>query len=374
MPEEVCEMARILDVPYRSQWDADANKSTTDCGPACLAMVLSYYGTQVSINELYTATGVAPGLYVGFGQLQRVARAHNLTFTYGQNFKLNHLKRWIDQGKPSIALVKYSYWSHIEPGISTQDTFTGPHFVVVVGYDDQNVYINDPNYWPPRRQEGHKKAWSEVLFNLAWSNVRTPSVFNPNNAVIVPTVGKLEVTPPQEAQETLKVIEYVVQPGDTWSGIAGKFYGDQTRYPEILAFNNQSPGASLFVGQKLRIPVPQEKAPEEAPTERVIVLGEGATQTVDSELIDRLREQWIDAGKVDATADEAAVLRAFVDEMTRSEPEAVQAYVVRPGDTWAGIAGKFYGDQTRYREIITFNNLSTSAPLFAGQKLRIPPK
>lgn len=367
-------MARILDVPYRSQWDADANKSTTDCGPACLAMVLSYYGTQVSINELYTATGVAPGLYVGFGQLQRVARAHNLTFTYGQNFKLNHLKRWIDQGKPSIALVKYSYWSHIEPGISTQDTFTGPHFVVVVGYDDQNVYINDPNYWPPRRQEGHKKAWSEVLFNLAWSNVRTPSVFNPNNAVIVPTVGKLEVTPPQEAQETLKVIEYVVQPGDTWSGIAGKFYGDQTRYPEILAFNNQSPGASLFVGQKLRIPVPQEKAPEEAPTERVIVLGEGATQTVDSELIDRLREQWIDAGKVDATADEAAVLRAFVDEMTRSEPEAVQAYVVRPGDTWAGIAGKFYGDQTRYREIITFNNLSTSAPLFAGQKLRIPPK
>ena len=156
--------------------------------------------------------------------------------------------------------------------------------------------------------------------------------------------------------------------------MAGKFYGDQTRYPEILEFNNLSPGASLFVGQKLRIPVPQEEAPEEEPPERVIVLGEGATQTVDSELVERLREQWIAEGKVDARADDAAVLRAFVQEMTRSEPEVIKEYVVQPGDTWAGIAGKFYGDQTRYREIITFNKLSMGAPLFAGQKLRIPPK
>ncbi len=362
-------MARILDVPYRSQWDADANRSTTDCGPACLAMVLSYYGTQVSINELFAATGAAPGTYVGFGQLQRVARNHHLVFNYGQNFKLNQLKRWIDQGKPSIALVKYSYWSQIEPGISTQDTFTGPHFVVVVGYDDQNVYINDPNYWPPRRQEGHKKAWSEVLFNLAWSNVRTPSAFNPNNAVIVPTAGK-----PPASEEPIEIIEYIVKPGDTWSGLAGRFYGDQRRYPEILDFNNLNPGASLFVGQKLRIPVPQRTAPEEAPTERVIVLGEGATQVVDSELVERLRKQWIDAGKVDATADEATVLRAFLQEITGSEPEAVQEYVVQPGDTWFGIAGKFLGDQTRYPEIIAFNELSPGAPLFAGQKLRIPPK
>jgi uncharacterized protein YvpB/LysM repeat protein len=368
-------MAKVLDVPYRSQWDDDANKSTTDCGPACLAMVLGYYGRQANINELYAATNVEPSKYIGFGQLQQVARGYDLTFNYGEGHKLNDLKGWIDEDKPVIALVKYSYWSQIEPGVSTQDAFPGPHFVVVVGYGDGNIYVNDPNYWPPRRQEGHRKAWSEVLFNLAWGNVRTSEVPNPNNAVIVPTVGKADNgAPALETASTGDVIEYEVQPGDTWSGLAGKFYGDQTRYPEILAFNNMGAGAPLYVGQKLRVPL--EGAPAEVTLpDQPIVLGEGATQVVDADLVRRLKEEWVSAGKLAADADESTVLRAFVDELERGDggEAPVIEYVVQPGDTWAGIAGKFFGDQMRYREIIAFNQLPLSAPLYAGQKLRIPP-
>jgi nucleoid-associated protein YgaU len=368
-------MTKILDVSYRSQWDADANRSTTDCGPACLAMVLDYHGQHESINKLFSATGASPGSYIGFGQLQRVARTFGVTFRYGDNHSLNDLKRWIDEGKPAIALVKYSHWSQIEPGVSTQDTFTGPHFVVVIGYGNGHIYINDPNYQGARRQEGHKKAWSEVLFNLAWSNVRTSDVLNPNNAVIVPTVGRVESgSPTTGTEEPAGVVEYTVQPGDTWAGIAGKFYGDQGRYPEILAFNNLSVGAPLYVGQRLRIPVEEEES--ELVPGQPIVLGQGATQSVDADLVKRLKEKWVSAGKVAATADQAAVLRAFTDEIKRWEPEQTTAieYVVQPGDTWAGIAGKFFGDQTRYQEIIEFNQLPAGAPLSVGQKLRIPPQ
>jgi nucleoid-associated protein YgaU len=376
-------MAKILDVPYRSQWDSDGSLSTTDCGPACLAMVLDYYGHHASINELYHATGAEPGQYIGFGQLQRVARTHGLTFNYGENYELNDLKRWIEEGKPVIALVKYSAWSQIEPGVSTQDIFSGPHFVVVVGYGDGNIYINDPNYWPPRRQEGHRKTWSEVLFNLAWSNVRTPGIPNPNNAVIVPTVGKVQDEDlsletgdmPGMVEFTVQpqnVVEYTVQPGDTWAGIAGKFYGDQTRYPEILAFNNLSAGAPLYVNKKLRIPVRETEA---VPPDQPIILGEGAIQTVDADLLRRLKETWVSEGKLATSADEITALRAFVDEIKRwdvSETPAI-TYMVQPGDTWSSIAGKFYGDQMRYQEIIEFNQLPPGAPLYAGQKLRIPP-
>jgi nucleoid-associated protein YgaU/uncharacterized protein YvpB len=357
-------MAKILDVPYRSQWDDDANKSTTDCGPACLAMVLDYYGKRANINELFDATGAEAGQYVGFGQLQQVARAYGVTFRYGANYRLNDLKRWIDEDKPAIALVKYSHWSELDAGVSTQDTFTGPHFVVIVGYGDGSIYINDPNYWPPRRGEGHRKAWSEVLFNLAWSNVSTPNVPNPNNAVIVPTVETVSDAP---VLETDKVIEYTVQPGDTWSGLAAKFYGNQTRYPEIMAFNHLEPGTVLYIGQKLRIPIEEEAT-------MPIVLGQGAIQTVDADLVRRLKEEWVSAGKLAATADEATVLRAFVDEIKRRDADEVTVleYTVQPGDTWAGIAGKFLGDQMRYREIMELNNLSPGAPLYAGQKLAIP--
>ncbi len=367
-------MTRILDVPYRSQWDHDANKSNTDCGPACLAMVLGYYGTQAAINDLFTATGVEPGKLIGFGQLQQVARSYGITFEYSANHKLRDLKQWIDEAKPVIALVKYSYWSEIEAGLSTQDTYTGPHFVVVVGYGDGNIYINDPNYWPPRREEGHTKAWSEVLFNLAWSNVRTPSAPNPNNAVIVPTVGKLDDgASVADLGDVTSVIEYTVQPGDTWSGLAGRFYDNQTRYPEILAFNNLSAGAPLYVGQKLRIPVLIEGEGVVSPDQPVL-LGQGAVQTVDTSLVSELKEKWIAAGKLTAAADEATVLRTFVDGIMRwdaSEATSVE-YIVQPGDTWAGIAAKFYGDQMRFREIMEFNQLTPDIPLHAGQKIRIP--
>jgi LysM repeat protein/uncharacterized protein YvpB len=366
-------MTKMLDVPYRSQWDDDANKSTADCGPACLAMILGFFGEQISINELFTATGVEPGRYVGFGQLQRVARNYGITFRYGANHELNDLKRWVDEGKPAIALIKYSHWSQIEPGISTQDTFTGPHFVVVVGYGDGNVYVNDPNYWPPRREEGHNKAWSEVLFNLAWSNVRTTSFPNPNNSVIVPAVGKSEAEDfVTDTEDTRDVIEYTVQPGDTWSGLAAKFYGDQTRYPEILAFNGLNAGAGLFVGQKLRISVTE--GGEVLPPAQPIVLGEGAEQIVDADLVNDLREKWVSEGKVATSADDTAVLRVFVDELARwegSEADSIE-YIVQPGDTWAGIAGDFLGDQMRYPEIIMFNQLPPNAPLNVGQKIRIP--
>jgi len=363
-------VSRILNVPYRSQWDVDANKSTTDCGPACLAMVLSYYGHQVSINDLFAASGVEPGQYVGFGQLQAIARDYGVTFKYGANHSLNDLKRWIDEGKPAIALVKYSHWSQIEPGVSTQDGFNGPHFVLVVGYGDGNIYINDPNYWPPRRQEGHKKVWSEVLFNLAWSNVRTSNAPNPNNAVIVPTSGKMEEITP-EVEGAARGVTYTVQPGDTWSGLAARFYGDQSRYPEILSFNHLGIGAPLYVGQKLRIPLTEE-GEEEMPPEQPVILGHGATQSVEVDLIRRLKNKEVGAGKLASNADPETVLRAFVDQIkSAGTPEAME-YIVQPGDTWAGIAGKFLHDQMRYRDIMAFNNLPPGAPLYAGQKLLIP--
>jgi uncharacterized protein YvpB len=308
-------MSKFLDVPYRSQWDADATRSTTDCGPACLAMVLDYYGVHLPIDELLNATGVRPGRYVGFGQMQRVARDYHVTFAYGANYKLNNLKRWVDEGKPAIALVKYSFWSQIEPRVSTQDDFIGPHFVVVVGYGEGNIYINDPNYWPPRREEGYRKAWSEVLFNLAWSNVRTATLANPNNSVIVPTVGRLEEIAPTPGPDSgVRVTEYTVSPGDSWTALAARFFDDRSRYPEILAFNNLRPGAVLQVGQTLRIPL---ETTEEEDSAHVVVLGAGAIQTVDADLVEALRTAWVNEEKVAASADVVDVLRAFVDPITQ---------------------------------------------------------
>jgi len=176
-------MGRVLEVPYRSQWDDDARLSSADCGPACLAMVLGYYGVQARIDDLFAATGMPPGRYISFDQLMGVGRSCGVEFAYSAGNALDDLKGWIDAGKPALALVQYRYWSRHRPPI-TQDSIQGPHFVVVVGYDDRgHVVVNDPAYWGARRQEGQRKAYPEALFSQAWLNLDPP---NANGAAIVP--------------------------------------------------------------------------------------------------------------------------------------------------------------------------------------------
>ncbi len=180
-------MAQLLDVPYRSQWDDDATQSSSDCGPACLAMILGYYGVQARIDDLFEATGAPPGGYVGLNPLRQIGQAYGLELACSADNSLTDLKGWLDEGKPALVLVQYRSWSRHSPPL-TQDDFEGPHYVVAVGYDERgHVVVNDPNYWGERRYEGYRRAYPEPLFSQAWHDLDPP---NPPGAALVPLSGE----------------------------------------------------------------------------------------------------------------------------------------------------------------------------------------
>lgn len=62
--------------------------------------------------------------------------------------------------------------------------------------------------------------------------------------------------PPQ----TAKVEFYVIQKGDTLSGVAKRFYGDANAYPRLFEANREviKDADLIFPGQKIRIPLPAE--------------------------------------------------------------------------------------------------------------------
>ncbi len=154
---------RMVDVPYRSQHDPDAQLSRADCGPACVAMLLQWKGVQVSIDEISRETSLGS---TNAGQLISAAGRHGLRLSRLSDMRLADVERAIEAKRPIVALVNY-----LDFGDRRQDTnYAGLHWIVVVGYDQANVYINDPDYWGGRRLEGMQHAIPRAVFDQAWGN------------------------------------------------------------------------------------------------------------------------------------------------------------------------------------------------------------
>lgn len=156
--------ARMLAVPYRSQWGMGADAFQSDCGPASLAMLLEWKGTSVLVDALAFECGmsvVKP--YTNAADLMRVASVHGLTLMRQQSLTVADLKAEISNGQPCIALINYG-----DLGDLRQDrSFAGTHWLVVIGVDDGFVTVNDPDW---RNTGGAGLRIPCNVFDHAWGD------------------------------------------------------------------------------------------------------------------------------------------------------------------------------------------------------------
>jgi len=153
------EFAVAHTVPYRSQWDSDAKQFNSDCGPACIAMLLSHRGIHRSVDYLSAACGL--------GESKRYTTAPDLAFVSGLCGSELSVKaglsahEWVAES-PAIALVHYGTLPD-----RLDKNYTGGHWVVVVGGDDKFVELHDPDWWGERRDEGTGRRVSIEVFDNA---------------------------------------------------------------------------------------------------------------------------------------------------------------------------------------------------------------
>ncbi len=137
-----------LNVPLLPQSDH------TDCLPACVEMVLAFFGHQVKrewLRRVLESTDIGTP---GFKTLN--LRQHGYDVTYAAATDERALTQALTAGVPPIALVHTThlpYWKH-----------ETAHAVVVIAADEEQVTLNDPAF------ADVPQIVSRNAFMLAWSD------------------------------------------------------------------------------------------------------------------------------------------------------------------------------------------------------------
>ena len=123
-------------------------KQTTGfCGPASLKIVLGYYNVEKSEEELARLTNCTQDWGVEAQQLAAVAKGLGLEAEIIDNATFDDIRKWVLEKKiPAIV-----DWFSKDDG----------HYSVVVDIDDENIYLQDPEFGKLRamRLEKFYRVW-----------------------------------------------------------------------------------------------------------------------------------------------------------------------------------------------------------------------
>ena len=152
----------VIDVPYISQWDADAHLARGDCGIVSACMIARWLGIETSPDAMLGLAGLPVGkLTYTIPEIIRSAAAVGVTLSAVRPAVWSTIQRELQAGRPSITLLRYG-------GLSgNQDDGDFAHFWVNVGFDDKHVIVNDPNFWGARRDEGMKRRVRLIEYEKA---------------------------------------------------------------------------------------------------------------------------------------------------------------------------------------------------------------
>ena len=126
------------------------------CGPASLKTVLDYYGINKTEEDLSQICGRDPDLGVNDEAIKKVAQALGLNVEIKNNAEFKDIEGWLKRKVPVIvnwfSRGRYDY---------PEDDVADGHYSVVVGLDEEYIYLQDPEVGRVRKigKEDFLRVW-----------------------------------------------------------------------------------------------------------------------------------------------------------------------------------------------------------------------
>jgi hypothetical protein len=156
-----------LNIKFQTQQN---NKYWGDCGMAMIAML-----ADITIEEAYAASGLQPGIWANFNQLEHGLKNLKIDSNYAR-LNTHQIKNYLTVGWPVIALIDYGRL----PNYLKNSAFDGAHFVLCVGFNALEIAIHDPL---GNDETGAFLHYNDSIFSEV--HYRTPANYNSNQCLVV---------------------------------------------------------------------------------------------------------------------------------------------------------------------------------------------
>lgn len=141
------------------------------CGPASLKMVFHYYGIEKSEQEIAEMCNVDEDLGTNDTTIQRVAEELGFKVKIKNNSTFEDIRAWLDEKVPVIV----NWFTRGRSDYDDSEVADG-HYSVVVGLDEEFIYLQDPEIGKLRKIE--KEDFMKVWFDF------TGKYINPDELII----------------------------------------------------------------------------------------------------------------------------------------------------------------------------------------------
>ncbi len=168
--------------------------------------------------------------------------------------------------------------------------------------------------------------------------------------------------------------KYTVKEGDTLFTVAASYYGDGNKYPEIVKENSLT-SESIEVGQELTIPE-LEVDPMASPDASGSASPSPSDSASPSPSAEAMASPEASATPI-AQASTTPVMSdsgtgGAMNQTTWGAEIKEDTYTVQADDWLSKIAGRAYGDMTKFDAIAKANNISNPDTIEVGTVLKIP--